>query len=479
MARGRTRTIQALVGICVLGLMLTRAGQAQYLRISDNHRFLVTEEGKPFFYLADTAWELFHRADRDEADFYLRNRAGKGFTAVQAVVLSEINGLTVKNREGQLPLIDLDPTKPNENYFALVDFVVDRAASYRIYTVLLPTWGSWVEDKPHPLFENHAIFNPQNAFLYGRWLGKRYSGKWNGIWMLGGDRDPQPHMDLWDALARGLKDGDQGKHLMTYHPYGGTSSSQWLESRPWLDFNVIQVGHDRTSNFDADAVTHDYHLNHPKPVLDGETTYEDHPVNFTAANPRFSAYDVRKAAYWAVFAGAFGHTYGNANVWQMYRHEYVPIVAAHEEWMPSLESEGAFEMIHLRHLMESRPFRSRIPDQNLLIVDGISSELGSSGLGPGPAGRDSDRIQVTRDGSTGKNDATYLMAYLPIVRDVRLNTSVIAGNKLCAWWYDPRHGLAYPLGIFNNKGKFSPGWKDRIRETQPGPDWVLVVDDAA
>ena len=49
------------------------------LRISDNHRYLQFENGKPFFYLGDTAWELFHRLDREEAERYLTNRAQKGF----------------------------------------------------------------------------------------------------------------------------------------------------------------------------------------------------------------------------------------------------------------------------------------------------------------------------------------------------------------------------------------------------------------
>ena len=31
------------------------------LKVSPNHRFLVRADGTPFFWLADTAWELFHR----------------------------------------------------------------------------------------------------------------------------------------------------------------------------------------------------------------------------------------------------------------------------------------------------------------------------------------------------------------------------------------------------------------------------------
>ena len=37
------------------------------LKVSDNRRFLVHEDGSPFFYLGDTAWELFHRLTLDEA----------------------------------------------------------------------------------------------------------------------------------------------------------------------------------------------------------------------------------------------------------------------------------------------------------------------------------------------------------------------------------------------------------------------------
>ena len=81
------------------------AGPAQ-LRVSPDHRHLQYRSGEPFFYLGDTAWELFHRLDREEADQYLTNRANKGFTVIQAVVLAELDGLknalgsALQDREG-------------------------------------------------------------------------------------------------------------------------------------------------------------------------------------------------------------------------------------------------------------------------------------------------------------------------------------------------------------------------------------------
>jgi len=69
------RTLTLLVSSVLLAAPLPD------LQISSNQRFLITATGKPFFYLGDTAWELFHRLTREEAVRYLDDRAGKGFTS--------------------------------------------------------------------------------------------------------------------------------------------------------------------------------------------------------------------------------------------------------------------------------------------------------------------------------------------------------------------------------------------------------------
>jgi len=57
------------------------------------------------------------------------------------------------NRNGDRPLIDNDPTKPNEDYFMFVDSLIRLAASKGIFIGLLPTWGDkvdkagWVKDR--------------------------------------------------------------------------------------------------------------------------------------------------------------------------------------------------------------------------------------------------------------------------------------------------------------------------------------------
>src|SRR5688572_15889829 len=109
------------------------ASAAASLRVSDNQRFLVQADGKPFFYLGDTAWELFHRLNREQADAYLEDRAKKGFTVIQAVALAELDGLNDPNAYGHRPLTDNDPARPaihegdRNDYWDHVDYIVNKA----------------------------------------------------------------------------------------------------------------------------------------------------------------------------------------------------------------------------------------------------------------------------------------------------------------------------------------------------------------
>lgn len=262
-------------------LLLSLCSLAQSdLRVSDNGRFLVYQDGTPFFYLGDTAWELFHRLNRGEAYLYLKDRAGKGFTVIQAVVLAEHNGLEEPNAYGELPLTDNDPAKPNEAYFKHVDFVIEKAAELNLHIALLPTWGDKV-------FKNKwgvgpEIFNPENAYKYGRFIGNRYKHNRNIIWVIGGDRNPREDSDdveIWRAMARGIVEtvGGNDKALMTFHPQ--TASSTWFHEDEWLDFNMLQTSHCADTKV-WEKISHDYNLKPVKPTMDGEPMYEEIPVCF-------------------------------------------------------------------------------------------------------------------------------------------------------------------------------------------------------
>ena len=182
-------------------------------------------------------------------------RAEQKFTVIQAVALAELDGVSVPNAYGDLPLIDKDPAKPAVtpgsdpnnaqayDYWDHVDYIVDQANARGLYIAMLPSWGRWVNsgrgDEP--------LLTPANAQTYGEFLGKRF-GKKGVIWILGGDRSPAGFEGTWRALAKGIAIGVAGKEdysavLMSFHPRGSETSSTWFHNDEWLDFNMQQTGH--------------------------------------------------------------------------------------------------------------------------------------------------------------------------------------------------------------------------------------------
>jgi hypothetical protein len=406
--------------------------------------------------MGDTAWELFHRLDREDADYYLKKRATQGFTIIQAVALAEFDGLEVPNPYGDKPLLDNDPTKPNEAYFKHVDYIIDKAAELGLNIAFLPTWG----DK---LFKagwgkGPEVFNPENAKAYGKWLGIRYKNRNNLIWVLGGDRNPRAgskDVAVWRAMAAGIVEGvgGQDKAMMTFHPQSNSGgASEWFHADEWFDFNMFQNGHCRDAAV-YNKIKGAYDRTLIKPVLDGEPIYEDHPVCFNVTDLGTSnAYDVRKAAYLDLFAGAFGHTYGCNGIWQMYSPNREAVNGPNFYWQQALELPGAKQMKMVRSLMESRSILDRVPDQSLIVENNLSAN---------------ERIQATR----GKD---YALVYVATGKAFTVMMGKISGAQVNAYWYDPRNGNVQAIGKFENKGNqpFTPP------SAGYGHDWVLVLDDA-
>ncbi|MDR3252349.1 MAG: glycoside hydrolase family 140 protein, partial [Tannerella sp.] len=435
--------------------------------VSDNKRFLQHEDGAPFFYLGDTAWELFLRLDRSDADLYLTDRARKGYTVIQAVAINEFNetDVNIPNSYGHRILDNSNPATPalkdgdDNDYWDHVDYIVNKANSLGMYIGFLPSWGKyWHDEKP--------LFNTENAYKYGLFLGKRYKDR-QIIWILGGDRsvDNDRQREIIKALAKGLREGDEGAHLISFHPSGGRGSAEWFHEETWLDFNMRQNGHNSDYTGNYSKTLDDYRRAPAKPVMDGEPLYEDHPLSFNAARLGHSiAADVRRAMYWDLFNGAFGHTYGHHSVWQMYDPEKKrsPVNNPLMPWKEAINQPGAGQMMYGRKLIESRPFLTRIPDPSIIVTGEVATSIPGEGR---------YRFVATRDEA-----GTYAMIYAPCGRNFTVRTDVIKGKKIKAWWFNPRNGKAISIGTFDNNSSertFSP--PDKGEET----DWILVLDDAA
>jgi hypothetical protein len=172
------------------------------------------------------------------------------------------------------------------------------------------------------------------------------------------------------------------------------------------------------------------------------------------SEPFWNANDVRRYAYWSVFAGAFGFTYGHSAVMQMHKPgNPSPSYGVREYWTEALNATGATQMKYLKNLMLSKPFFTRIPDQSLI------------------AGEQGERYNYQM--ATRGNDYAFIYTYNG--RNIKATMGKIEGSKIKASWYNPRNGQRMIIGEFENSGSrtFNPPG-----EIQDGLDWVLIMESA-
>lgn len=428
-------------------------------------RFLQHENGAPFFWTADTAW-LLHKLSRTEVLQYFADRREKEFNVAQLQVVP--GSLDFQNYYGDTPFINQDIRQPDPGYWSNVDYLVDQAARYGMYMGMDALWSSVV---------NSGNLTTDDAAWYGTWLATRYKDSPNIVWMNGGDAWADKALSIWETLGESIKQTDRD-HLMTFHPFGRFSSSTWFHSASWLDFNMFQSGHRNYAQSYASVrpdvtgielptywkgednwkyVIEDYKPYPAKPTLDGEPSYEGIPQGLhDPTQPLWIDDDVRRYAYWSVFSGACGHTYGNGAVMSMHIPSDGPIGAygVKPYWYQAINDPGAGQMRHLKNLMLSRPYFDRIYDPT--VVDG-------------DPGYQYDHLLTTRG-------QEFLFAYIYTGRPFSLELGHISGSQVQAWWYSPQDGHSEAIGKFSNTGTRA---FDPPGVTEPGNDWILVLDDAS
>lgn len=456
--------------LLVLVLAITNGAMAQApwrngrLKVSGNGRYLQHANGRPFFWLGDTAWLLFQKMDRDEVKTYFADRKRKGFNVVQCIILQYLKDA---NAYGDLPFVGDDITQfkitpgsdPNDleqyDFWDHVDYITATAAQNGIYLAVIPVWGQFVR---------RTEISKETAEAFAANVADHLKNKPNVIWVNGGSIQGDVKPEIWETIGNTIKKHDK-HHLMTFHPFGRAQSSTWFSDSPWLDFHMFTSGHRRYDQDDTPKkygednwryVLEDLGKTPRKPSLDGESSYEATPQGLhDLTQPYWTADDARRYAYWSVFAGACGHTYGHNSVRQVYKKsDSRPASGAKQFFHEALDAGGASQMQYVKKLVLSRPYFDRVNDQSVVAGD---------------EGEEYDRVLVTR----GKD---FLFAYIYTGREFKIQMGAISGSRVIAWWFNPRTGEATKSGAQRNAGSVSfnpPG------EKANGNDWVLVLDDAA
>ncbi len=412
-----------LLGILTMAVLSAPAAPGP-IRVSQNGRYFVDANSVPFYFLADTQWELFRRYSLDEAKLILENRKAKGFS-VMMVMLTGVGNGKGPNREGQRPWINDNPATPNPAYFDHVDAVLKLAQANDVHLLIgiyHQTYG--------------ANMTVDNAKPWASWVTRRYHDFPNLIWTLY-PKAADGYKPIVQQLVAGIQAGDGGKHLVSIHPDPSPASSSFMHTEPWLSFNSIQVWKEIDAVYPMTFA--DYNRLPPKPVTMLEGAYENGEEYGFAITPLV----VRHEAYYTCLAGGF-HGYGHNDSWRV-----------KPRWQAALDDPAAHQMTHLKNIFTGLPqWWTLVPDQSVLTSGGNTK---------------GDALNLSARSTTGQ----WFIAYVAGQSSIMVNMAKIsAAESASATWINPATGRQQFIGTFPVSGTRA------FTRPDDWPDAVLIVKAA-
>jgi len=387
------------------------------IKVSENGRYFVDQEGKPVFWLGTTQWQLFREYKIEEARTILEKTADKGFTFAQVMLMGVGDG-TKTNVYGHKPWINDNPLTPNEAYFQNVDAVVQIARENRVVISMTLYHQRY-----------RKCITIANGRAWAQWLARRYKDVPNIVWSMTPEAKEE-FVPVLRELAAGLQEGDGGYHLVTFKPDPAPYSSSFIHEENWLDFNSMQTW--KSVELIYPMVTHDYNLKPIKPVLMAEGAYEQGSEYGFDVSPLW----IRRQAYYSYLAGAH-HTYGHNDSWRV-----LPT------WKQALDAPGAVQLGIIKKVFQAlSEWWYLVPDQSIFTTGGQTQG------------------QILNLAARHK-DGKWIIVYLGSKASFSISMDKLARAKVDARWIDPKTGDSTVAGSFGNTDvqSFSTpeNWEDAI-----------------
>ena len=414
-------------------------------------RYLVDQNGVPFLITGESPQALIGDLTESDAALFFANRRAHGFNTVWINLLcDDYTGCRADGStwDGIPPFTTPgDLSTPNEAYFSRADRMIQLAAQYGFVVLLDPAeTGGWLDT----LVANGV----EKDRAYGQYLGRRYAGFSNIIWISGNDYQAYgPDNDPYVAgVAQGIRDTDPSALQtieLNYLTSGSLDDPAWA---PLIDLNASYT-YDPTYV----QVLNDYDRSNFLPTFMVEASYEDEQ---NPGAPAGTPLQLRRQEYWSLLSGATGQLYGNHSTWQLLCSQRDADGNCVGGWKDEMDSPGATQMANVVALFSPRRWYDLVPDQNHTLVTS----------GYGSFGQD-DYVTAAQT-----PDGKLAMAYVPSSRTITVDLSTFSG-PVTARWYDPADGTFTSISEgspFANVGSLdfpTPG-------TNAGGDndWVLVLE---
>ncbi|MBO7406042.1 MAG: DUF4038 domain-containing protein [Clostridia bacterium] len=428
-----------------------------FVKISDNGRYFVHDDGTPFYWLGDTNWQApnyvsitqcnypgcdCHNQFKHEVD----DRLSKGFTVYQTYFDSaESDGGGQRGKTSEPSLWRGKYFSVNTDTFAnkidkMFDYLADNGMVIALgYGVHSSTTGAMSEEELN---------------RFSRYLTARYAA-YPVVWITAQEITGEAQFDRWVSSARVVDAGDGYGHPQGAHQYPLSVDNEYiakLDAESWHTFYALQNGHGTL--IQSKAVYKGYWDNtragSPKPFVETEANYED----ITCGG--FNGYNASRISAWkANLCGSYGFTYGVTGVWA---NNYSTAgntgwygTFSFEPWYMGIDKPGSYEMKYMAEFFKYVDFSRLMPRFNDEAYSDLTAE---------------NKVVASSD-----NADTYVAYFYNPSRDTGELRGLNSKTKYTARWYDPLTGKYVEISD-NIKAK---GGKYTIPQKPTAGDWVLLV----
>ncbi|MGM9681084.1 MAG: DUF4038 domain-containing protein [Eubacteriales bacterium] len=428
-----------------------------FVRISDNGRYFVYDDGTPFYWLGDTNWQAPNYVSITQCNYpgcacgnqflhELNDRLAKGFTVYQTYFdsgESDGGGQLATTSEPSMWLDKYDSVNP-ETFSKKFDVMFDTLADCGMVIAL----GFGVHSN------TTESMGKENLDRISRYLTARYAS-YPVVWITAQEITGNPQYSLWLSSAKIVDEGDGYNHPQGAHMFPMDVNNSYvsnLDKQSWHEFYALQNGHGPT--IPTKALYEGYWNNtgsgKVKPFIETEANYEDISCG------SFNGYDASRIAAWkANLSGSYGFTYGVTGIWA---NNYSTAgntgwlgSFSYEPWYMGLDKPGSYEMTYLASFFKYVDFSSLIPRFN----DETYSNL-------------TDETKVVASSEDGRTYVAYFYNSGRLTGELR---GLKDNETYSAKWYNPLTGKFVEISdeITVKGGVYT------IPEKPTSGDWALLV----
>ncbi|MCZ3621687.1 apiosidase-like domain-containing protein [Lactobacillus mulieris] len=374
------------------------------------------KDGQRFFYLADTCWSAFTNLTLPDWKFYLDTRKAQGYTAIQINLLRQYDSsCPIKGREPFAVVehddgsYEYDFSKINTSYFDNVEKMLEQMKERDMVPSLVLLWGNFVPDTWMSHFVKNNTIPFEQIKPYVQYIVNRFK-KFNPIWFISGDvgfvdnenQKSGPAIKYYREVLESAKEVDP-EGIYTFH-INGESYELPDELKKQISFFSYQSGHAQTGQNTAFTIPQKLRESgYEGPIVDAEICYEGLQKVHSQYPERYSAFEVRKAAWRAVLAGAdMGVGYGALGLWPLKDNsrpesklaKLLPFKLMPYDWRQCLQFRGANDMGFLKNIV---------------------LKYAPNGLRP------IEKVIDEKSGIVAAENDNYKFIYSPMAQDLELN----------------------------------------------------------